>query len=248
MAVAHDAASESTVAVPDITSSPYSWTHTPVGTPRSAVVYAFSFEDEDAPTVTYGGIAMTQVTSVICTDGFDDVRVSAFHLGALIPTGAQSVVVTPPPFPQYAYAVCLTATADSNTVYGAAVTQGSTGTLSEQNATDSSPGTNSLRYAGVGSSLSAVPSVGAHTTAAQSIDLGTVGAAGGHVVFAAAYETTAGQGSRPVGFSAGSSPTRAAVYFAVSENGVNPPAAETTMFRGFTGRSQVWEHFRSWHG
>lgn len=225
--VVHDATSESTVAVPAQTTAPYSWVHTPVGTPRSVVVYAYSFEDENAPTVTYGGVAMTQVDSVTCTDGFDDVRVSAFHLGTLIPAGAQTVVVTPPAFLQYAYGVCLTATADSDTAYSGAATQGSSGTLSEQNITDSSPGTRSVRYAGVGSSLSAVPSVGPYTTAAQSIDLGTVGAAGGHVVFAAAYETTAGQGSRPVGFSAGSATTRAAVYFAVSENGYNPPSDPT---------------------
>lgn len=233
MALAHDSVSEShTGTTPSANQASFSWTHAPVGTPRSVLVYVFTFADAaDVTSVTYGGVALTAVSGgeAICTDGDEDGRCRAYHLGASIPTGAQTVTVTRVNNADQMYATCHVATADADTeVYTPGIVlQQSVGTLAQQSPDDGSPGTNSIRYAAVTSGLDTVVSNGAAslggTTA--SIDIGTRTAK-------TVYETTPGQGSRPVGFSSGTSDDRAAVYLAVREVASAPAAIGTPALPG----------------
>lgn len=74
-----------------------SWTHTPSGTPRGAtlIVVQFGGGTDEVSTVTYGGTAMSEVTnSPNCKATGETACVHAFHLGASVPTGAQTVSVT----------------------------------------------------------------------------------------------------------------------------------------------------------
>lgn len=92
MAVAHDAAFE---LVRTLTTNPFSWTHTPVGTPRGVVVY---IEHDTSATdhvtgVTYGGVAMARVVRATDTAA-EPGAAEMWFLGASIPTGAQTVEVT----------------------------------------------------------------------------------------------------------------------------------------------------------
>lgn len=96
MAVAYDAysdAGEFTAAT-----DPKTWTHTPVGTPRGAVVLiqqTGTASDFVNGAVTYGGVAMTRVP----TNGFaqdtsvEAASVYAYFVGAGLPTGAQTVSI-----------------------------------------------------------------------------------------------------------------------------------------------------------
>ena len=73
-----------------------SWTHTPVGTPRAALIFCTADNGVDEiSTVTYGGTAATELSGSpnLLTTG-ETGQVSAFFLGASIPTGAQTVVCT----------------------------------------------------------------------------------------------------------------------------------------------------------
>ena len=91
MAVAHDA-----VAIPAnaLYTATFSWTHTPVGTPRGAAVVVVQEGSTDQVSgVTYGGVAMTRVRSDVRT-ATEDGRVYLYFLGAGVPTGAQTVTVT----------------------------------------------------------------------------------------------------------------------------------------------------------
>lgn len=131
-----------------------------------------------------------------------------YHLGSGVPTGARTVQVTTTDGSYLSGAVTVTSVGDTS-VSDPVILQGD-GTLSEQSVDDGSPGSPSLRYAGGFSGLSAPPSVGANSTSLVSIDDGAIA-----VVIC--RETTAGQGSRPVGFSSGSTDDRAFVHLAVVE-------------------------------
>lgn len=90
-AVAYDATSESALTATDLDAS---WTHTPVGTPRGVALYCISIANDDAiGGVTYGGVAMTEVTgSPIVKTSTEIIQVHAYFLGSGIPTGAQTIV------------------------------------------------------------------------------------------------------------------------------------------------------------
>ncbi len=218
MALAHDSASEShTGASASTNQSSFSWTHTPVGTPRSVLVHVFTFADAaDVTSVTYGGVELPAVSGgeATCTDGDEDGRCTAYHLGAGIPTGAQTVTVTRTNNADQLYATChaATAAADTEVYTPGIVLQQSVGTLSQQSPDDGSPGTNSMRYGAITSGLDGVVSNGASSTGTTvtSIDIGARTAKSN-------YETTPGQGARTVGFASGISDDRAAVYLAVRE-------------------------------
>ena len=91
MAVAYDA-----VAIPaaELYEATFSWTHTPVGTPKGVAVIVVQ---ENAPDqvsgVTYGGVAMTRVRADINATA-EIGRVYIYFLGSGIPAGAQTVTVT----------------------------------------------------------------------------------------------------------------------------------------------------------
>jgi len=99
MAAAYDAGSS---AQEDGTSSPLSWTHTPVGTPSIAIVtmYIRSF---DTVSVTYGGAAMTEVPNTYQTGSYIFYKVSPA-------SGAQTVSVSYTPSGPHLVAGCMTFT------------------------------------------------------------------------------------------------------------------------------------------
>lgn len=78
------------------TTSTLTTTHTPVGTPRGAIVYVVQTggNTDEVTGATYGGVAMTQLSgSPALTAGPPTRAVYAFFLGASIPAGAQTVTV-----------------------------------------------------------------------------------------------------------------------------------------------------------
>jgi hypothetical protein len=99
MAVAYDAESRGAGG-----SGNFNWTHTPVGTPKG--IWVFVGQDtgltDEVTGVTYGGTAMTRVTTgsptnPVFRDGSgagEDGGEYCYFLGASIPTGAQTVAVT----------------------------------------------------------------------------------------------------------------------------------------------------------
>lgn len=72
-----------------------SWTHTPTGTPRGVTIYVYGDEGtDDVTTVTYGGVTVPEVSgSPLLHTGGEICAVHAFHLGAGIPTGPQTVAI-----------------------------------------------------------------------------------------------------------------------------------------------------------
>ncbi len=215
MAVAHDASSEShTGTTGSVSEATYSWTHTPVGTPKGVIVFAYVIDAVDQVTgVTYGGTAMSAVSGGNAVDTANEVgRCKAYFLGSSVPTGAQTVEVTRTNGVSTHYATCSTVTASGDTeVYtsGIVLLQGDQ-TLAEQNVDDGSPGTNSLRFSGLYSGHTNPGAVGANSTLAHQIDLGSFSCN-------TCYETTAGQGSRPIGWTNGVSDDVAAVHLAIRE-------------------------------
>lgn len=216
MAVAYDAESESHAGTTgSLSEASFSWTHSPSGTARGVVVFVFSTGNttNQATGVDYGGVSLTEVSGGTAVDSAGETGVcTAYFLGASLPSGNQTITVARNNNSTGMYAVAFTVTAANDTeVYeaGIALLQGD-GTLAEQSVDDGTPGTNSLRFAGLNSGLPDVPSAGANSTSGPSIDVGAR-------VIASVYETTAGQGSRNVGFSSGTSDDRAAVHLAVRE-------------------------------
>jgi hypothetical protein len=214
VAVAHDERFEShTGTTGSASEASFSWSHNPIGVPRGVLVFVFTNADADTITsVTYDGVDAPQVSEAIATSA-EPGRTTAFFLGASVPTtDPANVIVTRVNNATVMYAISETVTALTDTevyVPGIVLLQ-TVGTLAEQNVDDGSPGTNSLRFAAVNSGLAAPPVAGANSTALQGIDFGTR-------VCQAVRETTAGQGSRPVGFADAGSDDRAAIHLAVRE-------------------------------
>lgn len=225
-AVAHDAASESHTGTTGAASvASFTWTHTPVGTPRGVLVFVYTISATSTVTsVTYGGVAMTQVSGGAAVDAAGEPgRVDTFFLGTGILTGARPVVVNRTNNTVVMYATAITQTAAADTaVTGIILLQGDQA-LAQQSVDDGSPGSNSVRYAGAYSGLAAPPTVGANSTLLHNIDFGAFGTS-------TVRETTAGQGARLVGFTAASDDV-AAVHLAVREfattiaTGSDPAAA-----------------------
>lgn len=221
MAVALDATSESHSGTSGSASeTSFSWTHTPVGTPKGILVFVHGIGGTFLnPTVTWGGLSIPAVTGgdAIDTAG-EQGRTFAFFLGSGLSSRADDVVVVSRDSNvAVGYATALTVTADGDTaVYEAGIViVEEDATIAEQSVDDGSPGSNSLRVAGLYSGLQTGPSAGANSTLAQSIDLGGTWCG-------LAYETTPGQGSRSVGFSSGTSDDTAAVHLAITDLGAAP--------------------------
>ena len=159
----------------------------------------------DVPAVT-GGRALNT--------GTEPGDTKAWFLAGGLPTTTTTVRINRNNNANTMYAVAITVTADTGmnpAVHEAGIVLVTTiGTLAEENVDDGSPGTNSVRYAAINSGLGTPPAAGASSTILHTLD----GSARG---FASARENTAGQGSRPVGFSSGTSDDRAAVYLAIKE-------------------------------
>ena len=217
MAVAFDAASEShTGTTPSTSEASFSWTHTPGGTPAGVLVFTFSQTASQICTaVTYGGVSMTAVTGGSAQDTAGETGATkAWFLASGIPSGAQSVVVTRNNTADECYAIAITVTAAGTTeVYtsGIVLLQEDQA-LAEQAVDDGSPGSNSLRFAGIcsgGVSPNAV--AGPNSTLINELIFGST------YYFGAVRETTAGQGSRSVGFTRTGADDVAAVHLAIRE-------------------------------
>jgi hypothetical protein len=87
--IAFDAQSETTG------TTTLSWTHTPVGTPRAAVVFcvASTSATDVFSGATYGGTAMTLINGAADSAG-EPAFTEGYFLGASVPTGAQTAVCT----------------------------------------------------------------------------------------------------------------------------------------------------------
>jgi len=119
MAVAHDAASNAHTGTNSSTGD-FSWTHTPVGTPRAALVLIVLNAEaiDEISGVTYGGVAMSEValSPLLHSTGSEDATLFGYFLGSGIPTGAQTVQVTTSGSTRAKTAECFTATAARDTI------------------------------------------------------------------------------------------------------------------------------------
>lgn len=205
--VTHDAFSEPTGSQ----TGTFSWTHTPSGAPSGVLVFVMRIDGASADTVTgvkYGGVSLT--TAGLAQDNVGEPgNCHAWFLGSGLPTGSQTVEVTTTAGIHNACAITVTSVNNTASV-GTVLLEGPDSTLAEQNVDDGSPGSPSLRYAGGFTGLNSPPGVGSHSTSLQSIDNGTD-------CVVVCRETTAGQGSRPVGFSSASTDDRAFVHLAIKE-------------------------------
>jgi hypothetical protein len=100
-----------------------SFTHTPSGTPRGVlllVTFQGGFDgtvDQLTSTPTYGGVNMTEVAlSPHLFSGAEDKQIHIFHLGASIPTGAQTVAFTCDTIQAFTECITYTAAADTEVV------------------------------------------------------------------------------------------------------------------------------------
>jgi hypothetical protein len=234
MAVAFDAVSESHSTTG--ASATYNWSHAG-GTPAGALLLVFNNANAfPYGAVTYGGVAMTAVPGSDAADTANEQgTVRAYFLGSSVPTGTQTVEVTESGSMTASYAVCYTVTAGADTEVTGVVLEQENQALTEENVDDGSPGTNSLRFCGVMSGLANLATPGANST----------GDGGSRISFgsrsdSACRETTAGQGSRPVGFDAASDDV-AAVYLAVRE-----AAAATVLPRSPTLVQTAVSHSFNW--
>lgn len=224
MAVAHDFASEShTGAIGSISQASFTWSHNPVGVPKGVLVFVMGLVSnaDDALSVTYDGVDVPAVVGgSAAAIPAPQTRCKAFFLGSGVPTtDPANVVVTRNNNANELWATSITATAAGDTEVTGVVLVTGTVALAEQSVDDGSPGTNSLRYAGASSGLNAFPPAGANSTVLFDFDTGNETAA-------VVRETTAGQGSRPVGF-ASASDSQAAVHLAIREAAVaagQPPS------------------------
>jgi len=217
MAVAFDAASEShTGTTPSTSEASFSWTHTPSGTPAGVLVFTFSQTSTHICTaVTYGGVSMSAVSGGAAVDNpGESGATKAWYLASGIPSGAQTVVVTRNNTADEAYAISITVTAGGTTeVYTAGIVLlQEDQALAEQAVDDGSPGTNSLRFVGLSSGgVAPTAAVGANSTLLHDLTFGST------YYFGAVRETTAGQGSRSVGFTRTGADDTAAVHLAIRE-------------------------------
>jgi len=162
--------------------------------------------------VTYGGAALTRITGGVALDSAGELgRVDTFFLGSGLASGNQFITVnrTNNATVMYAAAATVTAGADTTIPESTIVLLQGDGTLAAQSVNDTSPGQNSVRYAGGYSGLNTPPTAGTGSTLLNSIDIGNYGSA-------LVRETTAGQGARSIGFT-GSSDDRAVVHLAIRE-------------------------------
>jgi len=229
MAVAHSAASEShTGTTGSASQAAFSWTHTQTGTPQGVVVFVSTFVSvaDFITSVTYGGVALTRLSGGSAQDAAGELgRMDAFFLGSGLGAGNQTITVNRTNNATVMYAAAVTVTAGAATAVPTAtivLLQGDQA-LAVQSVNDTSPGQNSVRYAAAYSGLNAPPAAGTGSTLLNSIDIGNYGSA-------LAQETTAGQGARNVGFTAGSDDV-AAVHLAIREL---VPRTETPIVGSFT--------------
>lgn len=119
MAIAFDAASAAHSGTSSSTGN-FSWTHTPVGTPRGVLVLITLNAEaiDEISGVTYGGVAMAEITDspLLHATGAEDGALFGYFLGSGIPPGAQTVAVTVSGSTRAKTAEAITVTAARDTV------------------------------------------------------------------------------------------------------------------------------------
>jgi hypothetical protein len=228
VAVAYDAVTRShTTTFTSVSQASFSWTHTPSGTAKGILVltYVLLSSTEYATAVTWGGQSLTAVPSGSAADTAGEPgRCTAWFLGNAATIAARSgdsVVVTRTNNAIDMVAVAITVTATSDTATTGVILLQEDGALAEQSVNDGSPGTNSVRFA-AGHWGATTPTVGANSTIVAEQSLLAVS-------YTAARETTAGQGSRSIGYTDAGPEDRAFVHLAVKEAGTNATATPSTV-------------------
>lgn len=216
MAVSHDVTTEShTGTTGHSGGASFDWNHA-AGTPRGVVVFVFTISATKTVTgVTYAqgaeALAMTELPTLAAIDAATEVgRIDVFFLDD-VPAGTKTIRVnrTNNAVVMTAVSVSLNAAGEIEAYLPTAVVQQGDGAIAQVNIDDRSPGSDSLRLAAAYTGAAAPATAGANSTIGGSLDFGAFGVS-------TARETTAGQGSRPVGLVAGSD-DRAYVAFAVRE-------------------------------
>lgn len=238
MAVAYDAVSEShTGSSGSISQASFTWNHVPSGTPRGILVYTFnsSVQTDRVTAVTYGGVPMIAVTGGLAADTAGEAaNCKAYFLGEAIPTGTQAVVVTRTNNTNELYAVAISVTANSDTEVTGTTLQQENQAPAQASIDDGSVSVNSVRFAGAFYGGAGLPGAGANSTAIADI---AFGARSIQVV----RETTAGSGSRLVGFTNATADDWACVLLAVREVGVIFDAASNSGYKTASA-SYSWTH------
>ncbi len=213
MSVARDAVSQSHATGSSSTNqSSFTWTHTPVGTPRGVLIFVFSISATAQDTgVTYGGTTVPLATNAEANDtATEPGTVRTYFLGSGIPTGAKSVVVSRTNNATQMWAACYTVTAGADTQAVGKLIQEENGTFAARSVSDGSTGVNSQRFAAGYSGGNNILAAATGSTVDASNDLGSY-------TCTTCYETTPGQGARNVGFTYATSDDRAYVALAVRE-------------------------------
>ncbi len=246
MAVSYNATSESHGnGLGSTNESSFSWTHTTGISPKGILVFTFVNANADnATSVTYGGNSVSAVVGgrANSTNASFPGDCKAWFLGSGIPSGNQTVVVnrTNNANTMYAVAISFNALTDTATAGTVLLTADNT-TITQQSVDDGSPGTDSLRVAAVNIGLGDInanfkvtnnnllPGVNSKWID----DPTTVLYAGsnyiglndfGSRVVGVVKESSAGQGSRSVGFAGtyfivpSANTGIAAVHLAVTES------------------------------
>lgn len=118
--LAHDAITESSTfgATPD----PFTFTHTPVGTPRAAILllgHNAEITDLFDAAPSYGGVSFGARVAVAVSNTGEAGATYAYHLGSGIPTGVQTVSIPHTGSATVKIAYCITMTAPGDTVVAA---------------------------------------------------------------------------------------------------------------------------------
>lgn len=220
MAVSYDAVSQP--ALHSSSGSSFTWNHVPGGTPSGVLVFTFvNANSDDVSSVSYGASSMTAVSGGRANNGNATYPgdCKAWFLGSSVPTGTQTITVNRSGTNNI-FAIAMTFLAATNTeVYttGIVLLTADATSIAQQSVTDGSPGTNSLRVAGVNMGipgwnepikygvnnniLAGANSVWADGTANNLTSIGVIGIYDyGTRGVGMVRETANGQGSRNVGF------------------------------------------------
>lgn len=215
MAVAPDASSRAHADAVSQNQASFTWNHAGASSGVKGILVAVVQYDASADNggaVTYDGTNVPAVTGGRAVDTANEPgSVKLHYLGSGVAQGTKAVVVNRTNNTVRMSAFAFTVLADFDTDITGIVLEQENQALTEENVDDGSPGTDSLRIAAIFSGLGVVGqlTIGSNSTHLQSNDPG-------NAVAVFARETTAGQGSRPVGYTAATDDV-AAVYAAIRE-------------------------------
>lgn len=194
----------------------FAWSHPGAASGVKALVvkvYNLTSDADFATTVDCGGVDVPAVVGGFAADTAGEAgSVKVYALTSGVPQGTNTITVNRTNNAALLYATAATVTGANDTEITGLALEQENQALTEENVDDGSPGTDSVRFAGVYSGLANITAAlvpGANSTLIGAIDVGANAAM-------SVWETTPGQGSRPVGC-VGATDDVAAVYFAVRE-------------------------------